>query len=202
MVGVRCPEKKGDEPREEASRVENDCAFQQSFTTCRGCFSTAPPAQRSRVWLPATENAQLDNSNAVRQTEIYTAGAMSSPTSASNQGGSLAGVELAPSMLSAAGPVPASGPSIPAGTAPGGTPTTALSVYPLIVQLCQRPDPRTDPGNEAPGSSAQRENALLELSKKREQYEDLALVLWHSFGGKTPLLFVCSSSDLYACRQA
>jgi CCR4-NOT transcription complex subunit 9 len=27
-----------------------------------------------------------------------------------------------------------------------------------------------------------RETALLELSKKREQYEDLALVLWHSFG--------------------
>jgi CCR4-NOT transcription complex subunit 9 len=28
-----------------------------------------------------------------------------------------------------------------------------------------------------------REGALLELSKKREQYDDLALVLWHSFGG-------------------
>lgn len=28
----------------------------------------------------------------------------------------------------------------------------------------------------------QRESALLELSKKREQYDDLALVLWHSFG--------------------
>lgn len=27
-----------------------------------------------------------------------------------------------------------------------------------------------------------REAALLELSKKREQYDDLALVLWHSFG--------------------
>lgn len=27
-----------------------------------------------------------------------------------------------------------------------------------------------------------REQALLELSKKREQYEDLALILWHSFG--------------------
>ena len=27
-----------------------------------------------------------------------------------------------------------------------------------------------------------RETALLELSKKREQYEDLAIVLWHSFG--------------------
>ncbi|EJU03763.1 Rcd1-like protein [Dacryopinax primogenitus] len=29
---------------------------------------------------------------------------------------------------------------------------------------------------------ATRETALLELSKKREQFEDLALVLWHSFG--------------------
>lgn len=115
---------------------------------------------------------------------------MSSP--AKQSGGSLAGVELAPSMLSAAGPAPAQGPSIPAGTGPGGTPTTALSVYPLIVQLCQRPDPRaagsgdgkggSNTGANAPGSSAQRENALLELSKKREQYEDLALVLWHSFG--------------------
>ena len=117
-------------------------------------------------------------------------------------GGSLAGVDLGPSMLSAAGPTPNSGPSFPAGTGPGGTPTTALSVYHLITQLCQRPDPSAlakaaaspaptnQDGNSSglsaaeslPGSSAQRENALLELSKKREQYEDLALVLWHSFG--------------------
>ncbi len=139
--------------------------------------------------------------------------AASQQQSSQPQGGSLAGVELAPSMLSAAGPAPVQGPSIPAGTGPGGTPTTALSVYPLIVQLCQRPDPRSiaaaaaaaghngtnrtgadgkpvatsadaqsQPGSNLPGSSAQRENALLELSKKREQYEDLALVLWHSFG--------------------
>jgi CCR4-NOT transcription complex subunit 9 len=27
-----------------------------------------------------------------------------------------------------------------------------------------------------------REQALLELSKKRELYDDLALVLWHSYG--------------------
>ena len=31
-----------------------------------------------------------------------------------------------------------------------------------------------------------RETALLELSKKREQYDDLALVLWHSFGELLP----------------
>ena len=30
--------------------------------------------------------------------------------------------------------------------------------------------------------SSTREGALLELSKKREQIDDLALVLWHSFG--------------------
>lgn len=31
-------------------------------------------------------------------------------------------------------------------------------------------------------SGGGRETALLELSKKREQVEDLALILWHSFG--------------------
>jgi CCR4-NOT transcription complex subunit 9 len=33
-----------------------------------------------------------------------------------------------------------------------------------------------------------RENALLELSKKREAYEDLAPILWHSFGVMSALL--------------
>ena len=32
-----------------------------------------------------------------------------------------------------------------------------------------------------------RETALMELSKKREQVPELALIIWHSFG--TPLLF-------------
>lgn len=40
-------------------------------------------------------------------------------------------------------------------------------IYALVIELM---DPNT------------REAALLELSKKREQYDDLALVLWHSFG--------------------
>ena len=40
-------------------------------------------------------------------------------------------------------------------------------IYSLVIDLM---DPNT------------RESALLELSKKREQYDDLALVLWHSFG--------------------
>lgn len=33
-----------------------------------------------------------------------------------------------------------------------------------------------------------REQALLELGKKREQYDDLALILWHSFGVMTALV--------------
>lgn len=109
------------------------------------------------------------------------------------------------SLLSSAGPAATPGPKIAGGTGPGGTPTTALSVYHLITQLCQRPDPTAaatasnkDPNNpedsnsnkeqanSLPGSNAQREHALLELSKKREQYEDLALVLWHSFGECLP----------------
>lgn len=36
-----------------------------------------------------------------------------------------------------------------------------------------------------------REGALLELSKKREQYDDLALVLWHSFGACSGLSREC-----------
>lgn len=38
------------------------------------------------------------------------------------------------------------------------------------------------------GSNAQREQALLELGKKREQYEDLAVIIWESFGVMTCLL--------------
>lgn len=36
-----------------------------------------------------------------------------------------------------------------------------------------------------------RENALLELSKKRESVPDLAPMLWHSFGTIAALLQVC-----------
>lgn len=78
----------------------------------------------------------------------------------------------------------------------GGAPVpsdgmSALNLYALIAQFCQRPDPveAMSPGAELlPGSSAQRENALLELSKKREQYEDIALVLWNSYGVMPSLL--------------
>ncbi|KAF5388691.1 hypothetical protein D9757_004841 [Collybiopsis confluens] len=46
-------------------------------------------------------------------------------------------------------------------------------IYSLVIDLM---DPNT------------RETALLELSKKREQYDDLALILWHSFGIMPALL--------------
>lgn len=53
-------------------------------------------------------------------------------------------------------------------SAPTALPKTENEkVYWLIVELL---------------SPTTREGALLELSKKREQYDDLALVLWHSFG--------------------
>jgi len=38
-----------------------------------------------------------------------------------------------------------------------------------------------------------RETALLELSKKREQYDDLAMILWHSFGAYLLLVLRLSS---------
>lgn len=69
-----------------------------------------------------------------------------------------------------------SGTPFPAGTGkllllPNGNPPPAGSeeekIYLLITELL---DPET------------RETALLELSKKREMYEDLALVLWGGFG--------------------
>jgi len=41
-------------------------------------------------------------------------------------------------------------------------------IYEWVTQLLKGPEGR--------------EKALLELSRKREQYDDLALILWHSFG--------------------
>jgi CCR4-NOT transcription complex subunit 9 len=49
----------------------------------------------------------------------------------------------------------------------------APELYPLVLQL-------TNP--------AEREIALLELSKKREAFSDLAPILWHSFGTISALL--------------
>ena len=57
---------------------------------------------------------------------------------------------------------------------PDGSPAASMAaaheeqkIYNLVIELL-------DP--------VAREAALLELSKKREQYDDLALVLWHAFG--------------------
>ena len=80
---------------------------------------------------------------------------------------------------------------VPVNAVPSTDAMTAVDLHQLITQFCQRPDPADMMAPNAhalPGSSAQREHALLELSKKREQYEDLALVLWNSFGVMPSLL--------------
>lgn len=44
-----------------------------------------------------------------------------------------------------------------------------------------------------------REAALLELSKKREQYDELALILWHSFGAlQRRLCYLCRTHKMVA----
>lgn len=40
----------------------------------------------------------------------------------------------------------------------------------------------------SPAGCSQRESALLELSKRRETFADLAPILWHSFGTVSALL--------------
>ena len=58
--------------------------------------------------------------------------------------------------------------TLPHGLSPGLPVTNdENNIYNLVIDLL---DPDT------------REAALVELSKKREQYDDLALVLWHAFG--------------------
>ncbi|CDO74681.1 hypothetical protein BN946_scf184671.g4 [Trametes cinnabarina] len=72
----------------------------------------------------------------------------------------------------------------------GNAPNPSLSVneeskiYALVIDLL---NPET------------RESALLELSKKREQYDDLALVLWHSFAShpETRQLFLNAHIPLF-----
>lgn len=62
-----------------------------------------------------------------------------------------------------------------AGTSPAIPPVAheEQKVYGLVIDLL---------------NPEKRESALLELSKKREQYDDLALVLWHSFGACCALI--------------
>lgn len=59
-------------------------------------------------------------------------------------------------------------------------------IYSLVIDLM---DPNT------------REGALLELSKKREQYDDLALVLWHSFGVFFCLMHMLPQVSRICCRN-
>ena len=61
----------------------------------------------------------------------------------------------------------------PVTAVPSGTPADKESVYPLVLELLN-PDTRED--------------ALLELSKRREVVPDLAPILWHSFGVMSTLL--------------
>lgn len=53
-------------------------------------------------------------------------------------------------------------------------------------------------------SSATRENALMELSRKREKVADLAVLLWHSFGSVAVLLhevmYEQNSIGFYLCN--
>jgi CCR4-NOT transcription complex subunit 9 len=58
------------------------------------------------------------------------------------------------------------------GSAQGGS-GDVKELLPLVLQLA---------------NADQRESALLELSKKRENYPDLAPVLWHSYGTVAALL--------------
>lgn len=78
----------------------------------------------------------------------------------------MAGLGVAPGAGGGAGQQ-----QVPIGA--GGPQTEEDKIYALILDL-------TNP--------AMREGALLELSKKREAYEDLAPILWHSFGVISALL--------------
>ncbi|KXN81518.1 Cell differentiation protein rcd1 [Leucoagaricus sp. SymC.cos] len=92
-------------------------------------------------------------------------------------GVSLGGVAAAAGLGSVN--VPGMGPHASASPGPGGVQGSVGNaqddekIYALVIDLM---DPQT------------RDTALLELSKKREQYDDLALVLWHSFGIMPALL--------------
>lgn len=72
--------------------------------------------------------------------------------------------------------------ALPHGMSPGLPVTNDEgNIYALVIDLM---DPET------------REAALLELSKKREQYDDLALVLWHAFGSSPFTTTVRPRNDL------
>jgi hypothetical protein len=97
----------------------------------------------------------------------------------------LQGASSSSSTASNAGHAAASSPAPSSAAATAGGPSASINendkVYWLIVELLS---PQT------------REAALLELSKKREQWDDLALVLWHSFGGSQSTLVSPACADL------
>ncbi|GAA5870648.1 hypothetical protein JCM3774_001714 [Rhodotorula dairenensis] len=99
--------------------------------------------------------------------------------SGGNSGGPSGGGGGGKLLLQGGLPLAATSSLIQPGSVPGGGPNSMGAqsenekVYYLIVDL-MNPDTR--------------EAALLELSKKREQWDDLALVLWHSFGVMSALL--------------
>ena len=71
-----------------------------------------------------------------------------------------------PQQIQSAAGMNTTGPQamVPAGEFPGDY----SQIFEWVSQLLKGPEGR--------------EKALLELSRKREQYDDLALILWHSFG--------------------
>jgi CCR4-NOT transcription complex subunit 9 len=74
--------------------------------------------------------------------------------------------------------------ALPHGMSPGLPVTNDEgNIYALVIDLM---DPET------------REAALLELSKKREQYDDLALVLWHAFGSSSFTKPLATTSSFYS----
>ncbi|GMF51987.1 unnamed protein product [[Candida] boidinii] len=147
----------------------------------------------------------LENNNS----QVATNG---SSTSANNN--PLAGLDESDSV-NANGPTTNSGPSVnnTSANAPSSTSnnlgtngtTTASNADPGNVNTANNNSDNVSAGASATGNKAlndekvyrwiielvygpDKEQALLELGKKREYYDDLALVLWHSFGVMTSLL--------------
>ena len=77
---------------------------------------------------------------------------------------------------------------IPTSLGPGTPPTASPLAPPQILDGDPNPSSQASENEKVYWlivdlmNTSTREAALLELSKKREQWDDLALVLWHSFG--------------------
>ena len=154
--------------------------------------SSAPPssAAPSTTSAPATNNNNSNNPNSNDQSGIFWSPAPPQPMQptsilqrpppppppGSSQGGGPPPPPPHLSQLSAPGNQQ---PPLPTGA--GGVAEFAAGDYSQIFewvsQLLKGPEGR--------------EKALLELSRKREQYDDLALILWHSFGIPSLLVLSC-----------